>query len=107
MSTSGCGSLEGHKSPRASGRHPIVTTPSGADVQPGFSDVGEDGFRAGGGVFVRVLVAEDEEGLAEGLRKGLEAEGFATDIALREPTGCGWLANTPTTRSFSTSCCRG
>jgi DNA-binding response OmpR family regulator len=30
---------------------------------------------------VRVLVVEDEVGLAEGLRRGLEAEGFATDVA--------------------------
>jgi two-component system OmpR family response regulator len=29
---------------------------------------------------MRVLVVEDERTLAEGLRKGLEAEGFATDI---------------------------
>jgi DNA-binding response OmpR family regulator len=30
---------------------------------------------------VRVLVIEDEEALAEGVRRGLEAEGFATDVA--------------------------
>jgi two-component system, OmpR family, response regulator len=30
---------------------------------------------------MRVLVVEDEERLAEGLRRGLEAEGFATDVA--------------------------
>jgi DNA-binding response OmpR family regulator len=30
---------------------------------------------------MRVLVVEDERSLAEGLRKGLEAEGFATDVA--------------------------
>jgi two-component system, OmpR family, response regulator len=30
---------------------------------------------------VRVLVVEDQDGLAEGLRIGLEAEGFAVDIA--------------------------
>ncbi len=30
---------------------------------------------------MRVLVVEDERTLAEGLRKGLEAEGFATDVA--------------------------
>jgi DNA-binding response OmpR family regulator len=28
---------------------------------------------------VRVLVVEDEEGLAEGLKVGLEAEGFGGD----------------------------
>jgi two-component system OmpR family response regulator len=33
------------------------------------------------GVAVRVLVVEDEERLAEGLKSGLEAEGFATDVA--------------------------
>ena len=40
---------------------------------------------------MRVLVVEDEEGLAEGLRRGLEAEGFATDVA---PTGIDglWMA---------------
>lgn len=31
---------------------------------------------------MRVLVVEDEERLAEGLRRGLEAEGFAVDVAL-------------------------
>jgi len=40
---------------------------------------------------VRVLVVEDEEGLAEGLRKGLEAEGFATDIAVTGTDGL-WMA---------------
>jgi two-component system, OmpR family, response regulator len=29
---------------------------------------------------MRILVVEDERALAEGLRKGLEAEGFATDV---------------------------
>jgi two-component system, OmpR family, response regulator len=42
-------------------------------------------------VFVRVLVVEDEEGLAEGLRKGLEAEGFATDVAATGTDGL-WMA---------------
>ena len=31
---------------------------------------------------MRVLVVEDEASLAEGLRRGLEAEGFAADVAL-------------------------
>jgi len=31
---------------------------------------------------VRILVVEDEKRLAAGLKKGLEAEGFATDVAL-------------------------
>jgi DNA-binding response OmpR family regulator len=49
------------------------------------------GPAAGGGVLVRVLVVEDEEGLAEGLRKGLEAEGFATDVAATGTDGL-WMA---------------
>jgi DNA-binding response OmpR family regulator len=40
---------------------------------------------------VRVLVVEDEKRLAAGLRKGLEAEGFATDVALNGTDGL-WLA---------------
>jgi two-component system OmpR family response regulator len=44
-----------------------------------------------GGVTVRVLVVEDEQGLAEGLRKGLEAEGFATDVAASGTDGL-WMA---------------
>ncbi len=40
---------------------------------------------------VRVLVVEDEESLAEGLRKGLEAEGFATDVAVTGTDGL-WMA---------------
>ncbi len=40
---------------------------------------------------MRVLVVEDEEGLAEGLRKGLEAEGFATDVAFSGTDGL-WMA---------------
>jgi len=40
---------------------------------------------------MRVLVVEDEPGLAEGLRKGLEAEGFATDVALDGTDGL-WMA---------------
>ena len=46
---------------------------------------------ATGGEHVRVLVVEDEAGLAEGLRKGLEAEGFATDVALDGTDGL-WMA---------------
>ena len=30
---------------------------------------------------MRVLVVEDERALADGLRRGLDAEGFATDVA--------------------------
>jgi DNA-binding response OmpR family regulator len=40
---------------------------------------------------VRVLVIEDEEHLAEGLRRGLEAEGFATDVATDGTDGL-WMA---------------
>jgi two-component system, OmpR family, response regulator len=40
---------------------------------------------------VRVLVVEDEERLAEGLRAGLEAEGFAVDVAGTGPDGL-WRA---------------
>jgi DNA-binding response OmpR family regulator len=40
---------------------------------------------------VRVLVVEDEQGLAEGLRRGLEAEGFATDVAATGTDGL-WMA---------------
>lgn len=40
---------------------------------------------------MRVLVVEDEKRLAAGLRNGLEAEGFAVDVALDGTTGL-WLA---------------
>ncbi len=40
---------------------------------------------------MRVLVVEDEENLAEGLRNGLEAEGFATDVATNGTDGL-WMA---------------
>jgi two-component system, OmpR family, response regulator len=40
---------------------------------------------------VRVLVVEDERTLAEGLRKGLEAEGFATDVVHDGAEGL-WMA---------------
>jgi two-component system, OmpR family, response regulator len=42
-------------------------------------------------VQVRILVVEDEKRLAAGLKKGLEAEGFATDIALDGADGL-WMA---------------
>ena len=41
---------------------------------------------------MRVLVVEDEKRLAAGLRKGLEAEGFAVDVALDGTNGL-WMAN--------------
>ena len=40
---------------------------------------------------MRVLVIEDEIVMAEGLRRGLEAEGFATDVARTGPDGL-WMA---------------
>jgi two-component system OmpR family response regulator len=40
---------------------------------------------------VRVLVVEDEKGLAAGLKRGLEAEGYATDVALTGTDGL-WMA---------------
>jgi two-component system OmpR family response regulator len=43
----------------------------------------------GGGV--RVLVVDDETRLAEGLRRGFEAEGFAVDVAANGTDGL-WLA---------------
>ncbi|HJR45791.1 MAG TPA: response regulator transcription factor [Actinomycetota bacterium] len=40
---------------------------------------------------MRVLVVEDEKPLAEGLKKGLDAEGFATDLA-HDGTDGLWMA---------------
>jgi two-component system, OmpR family, response regulator len=40
---------------------------------------------------MRVLVVEDEKRLAAGLKKGLEAEGFASDVALTGTDGL-WMA---------------
>src|ERR671922_1561946 len=40
---------------------------------------------------MRVLVVEDEKGLVAGLKKGLEAEGFAADVALNGTDGL-WMA---------------
>jgi two-component system, OmpR family, response regulator len=40
---------------------------------------------------LRVLVVEDEKRLAAGLKRGLEAEGFATDVALTGTDGL-WMA---------------
>jgi len=42
-------------------------------------------------VGMRILVVEDEERLAEGLRAGLVADGFAVDVALNGTDGL-WLA---------------
>jgi DNA-binding response OmpR family regulator len=40
---------------------------------------------------VRILVVEDEKRLADGLKKGLDAEGFATDVATTGTDGL-WMA---------------
>src|SRR6267378_8602527 len=48
------------------------------------------GHRERGGT-VRILVVDDEKRLAAGLKKGLEAEGFATDVALTGTDGL-WMA---------------
>lgn len=40
---------------------------------------------------MRILVVDDEARLAEGLRRGLEAEGFAVDVAATGPDGL-WMA---------------
>ena len=40
---------------------------------------------------MRVLVVEDEKRLAAGLKKGLEADGYATDVALNGSDGL-WMA---------------
>ncbi len=40
---------------------------------------------------MRVLIVEDEKRLAAGLKRGLEAEGFATDVALDGTDGL-WMA---------------
>lgn len=44
---------------------------------------------------MRVLVVEDEKYLARGLRRGLEAEGFAVDVALDGTNGL-WMAREET-----------
>jgi two-component system OmpR family response regulator len=44
---------------------------------------------------VRILVVEDEKRLAAGLKKGLEAEGFATDVALSGTDGLWMVRENP------------
>jgi two-component system, OmpR family, response regulator len=44
---------------------------------------------------MRVLVVEDEKRLAAGLKKGLEAEGFAADVALTGTDGLWMARETP------------
>ena len=48
---------------------------------------------------MRVLVVEDEKRLAAGLRTGLEAEGFAVDVALDGTDGLWMARENRTTRS--------
>ncbi|GAA1758298.1 response regulator transcription factor [Agromyces humatus] len=52
--------------------------------------IGQDGF-TGRESAVRLLVVEDEVRLAEGLKRGLEAEGFAVDVAANGTDGL-WFA---------------
>ena len=54
------------------------------------SRIGQDGF-TGRESAVRLLVVEDEVRLAEGLKRGLEAEGFAVDVAANGTDGL-WFA---------------
>ena len=55
-----------------------------------------DACHAGG---VRLLVVEDEARLAAALQRGLQAEGFAVDVAADGPTGPGgWPGTAATTR---------
>jgi two-component system OmpR family response regulator len=61
-----------------------LTEAGSAFAQPAFRIELQDGV-------VRVLVVEDEKRLAAGLRKGLEADGFAVDIAVNGTDGL-WLA---------------
>ena len=46
---------------------------------------------------VRILVVEDDKHVARAVRRGLEAEGYAVDVALTAPTASGWPRRTPTT----------
>ena len=56
---------------------------------------------------MRILVVEHENRLADSLRAGLRAEGYAVDVA-RNGTDGLWLARgTPTPPSCSTSSCPG
>ena len=51
---------------------------------------------------VRILVVEDDRQLASALRRGLEAEGYAVDVA---PTGTDgeWFAKENTTTRWSST----
>ena len=56
----------------------------------------------------RVLVVEDEQHLADGLRFNLEAEGYQVEVAGTGEAAQELLAAEPrhSTSSFSMSCCR-
>ena len=92
-STRSCAHLRGAQGPLTRPVQRTFSAHSGA--------IGDDGA-------MRVLVVEDEKRLAAGLKKGLEAEGFAVDVALDGTDGL-WMATRAarTTRSCSTSCCPG
>src|SRR5690606_33908894 len=68
-----CGRAESGRRRAGPACHPV----SGAGVPTG----------TGVEVAVRLLVVEDEERLAAALRRGLQAEGFAVDVATDGPTG--------------------
>jgi PleD family two-component response regulator len=53
------------------------------DVVPSIEEIGS--------LIVRVLIVEDEKKVAAAVRRGLEAEGFAVDIALTGTDGL-WMA---------------
>ena len=71
----------------------------GEDATRTFSG-GSGGVRQYG--TMRILVVEDEAQLAEGLRAGLVADGFAVDVAAMAPTDCGWPVRSLSTPSCST-----
>ncbi len=54
----------------------------------------------------RVLVVDDDEHFAAAAKRGLEAEGFAVDLAADGDAGLWLPGSSPTTPSCSTSCCR-
>ncbi|MFC7107903.1 hypothetical protein ACFQQB_50440 [Nonomuraea rubra] len=56
---------------------------------------------------MRVLVVEDERRMAAALQRGLQAEGFAVDLAHDGEEGCTRPGRATTTSWCSTSCCPG
>ena len=67
----------------------MLQVPFSAAVED-MSTAGPSNGSEGVGV-VRVLVVEDEQSLAEGLKRGLETDGFATDLAFDGNDGL-WMA---------------